>query len=287
MLEAGSFPGGANLANFATGSLATSFSAGGVPPGVYYARVRARNDAGTSAASNEVSFTIGATPCTPPGTPGSLSASISGFSVTLTWNAPPSGGVPTTYLIEAGSSSGGTDLATFATGSTATSFTGTAGPGTFFVRVRARNACGTSGPSNEVLVTTPAPPGGRTTIDRPDEVSGYQGKVMYVLPSDGVDQALDTDGTLRTSVAAFQRWLERESGQRVRMDTFGGALDTTFVRLGRSDAVRKSSFMTLTVPGATPPPGWPGGPALTLPFERAPGDPLRFLCRLLPTGPAR
>jgi len=84
--------------------------------------------------------------------------------------------------------------------------------------------------------------GGRTTVDQPDDQTGYQVKAMYVLPNDGIDQNRDTDGTIATSVAAFQRWLERESGgKRLRTDTFQGALDITFVRLAQTDAAIASS----------------------------------------------
>ncbi len=60
---------------------------------------------------------------------------------------------------------------------------------------------------------------------------------MYVLPSDGQDRALDTNGTLANSVASFQSWLAQEaSGRSVRLDTFQGALDITFYRLPETDA---------------------------------------------------
>jgi predicted phage tail protein len=73
--------------------------------------------------------------------------------VTLTWNAPGGRCAPTSYVLEAGSSPGANNLANFATGSTATSFaTGGVGAGTFYVRVRASNAAGVSGVSNEVVV---------------------------------------------------------------------------------------------------------------------------------------
>src|SRR6185436_12408104 len=36
----------------------------------------------------------------------------------------------------------------------------------------------------------------RQNADQPDDFSGYQVHVMYVLPSDGVDRNLDTNGTL-------------------------------------------------------------------------------------------
>jgi hypothetical protein len=48
---------------------------------------------------------------------------------------------------------GGSNLASFETGNASTSLTAMAPPGIYFIRVRARNACGTSGPSNEVSAT--------------------------------------------------------------------------------------------------------------------------------------
>jgi len=153
IIEAGSAPGLANLANFSTGSTATSFGTSGVGAGTYYVRVKATNAAGTSAASNEAPLVVGGGACTAaPVAPSGFGLTVnSGGTVSFAWNA--SGGA-TTYVIEAGSASGsnnlvpGTDL-----GSSATAFTATnVGAGTYYVRLRARNACGTSGPSNEVIV---------------------------------------------------------------------------------------------------------------------------------------
>ena len=88
---------------------------------------------------------------------------------------------------------------------------------------------------------TPAPIGQRSFRDRPDVSSSYQIHVMYVLPSDGVDEKLDTNGAIETSVAAFQRWLEGQTGGRsLRMDTYQGALDITFFRLNQSDSQIRS-----------------------------------------------
>jgi hypothetical protein len=77
----------------------------------------------------------------------------------------------------------------------------------------------------------------RATADRPDEVRGPQLHVVYAVPSDGADRALDTSGAIESSVAAFQRWLAAETGgATLRQDTFEGSLDVTFVRLTRTDA---------------------------------------------------
>jgi hypothetical protein len=68
----------------------------------------------------------------------------------------------TSYLVEAGSSSGRSDLAVFDSGNPSTTLTVTSVPaGSYFVRVRSRNSSGVSAPSNEITVTVGGvPPGG-------------------------------------------------------------------------------------------------------------------------------
>src|SRR6185503_464361 len=93
-------------------------------------------------------------PITAPGNPANLSAVVSGGRVTLTWSAPAGGDAAASYVIEAGSATGRVDLANFDTGSSAASLIADGvAPGIYFVRVRARNSAGTSGTSNEVVVT--------------------------------------------------------------------------------------------------------------------------------------
>jgi hypothetical protein len=73
--------------------------------------------------------------------------------MTLNWSAPTSGGAPTTFVIEAGTGPALADLARFSTGYTGTSFSAGGVPaGTYYLRGRAANGAGTSGPSNEVTV---------------------------------------------------------------------------------------------------------------------------------------
>ena len=77
----------------------------------------------------------------------------------------------------------------------------------------------------------------RSTADRLDDARGPQIHVVYALPSDGVDRALDTSGAIESSVESFQRWLATQTGgARLRDDRFQGLLDVTFVRLARTDA---------------------------------------------------
>lgn len=158
VIEAGSSTGLTNLANFDTGSAALSLTANDAPAGTYFVRVRARNSAGDSAPSNEITVTVptgGSTCSTAPGAPANLSASVTDTSVRLTWSEPSGACAPTGYIIEAGSASGLSDLANVNTGSTATSFSAAGvSPGTYFVRVRAANANGSSAASNEARLTT-------------------------------------------------------------------------------------------------------------------------------------
>lgn len=152
VLEAGSAPGLSNLASIGTGSVSSSFSVPAVPPGTYWVRVRAVNAAGVGAPSQDVSVVMGpAGGCVGlPGPPVLLTPIVSGNSVTLAWNAPAQGGAPATYVVFAGRQPGGSDLASFSTGSASTSFVGSAPDGVYFVRLAASNACGVGIASNEM-----------------------------------------------------------------------------------------------------------------------------------------
>jgi hypothetical protein len=153
IIEAGSAPGLANLANFSTGNTLTMFQASGVGGGTYYVRIRAASGSGTSAASNEAILVVGGSAGVAPGAPTGLRNTVNaGGTVSFVWNA--ASGSPTTYVIEAGSQSGLANLANSDLGGPATSMTATGvGPGTYYVRVRAKNAHGISSPSNEIVVT--------------------------------------------------------------------------------------------------------------------------------------
>jgi hypothetical protein len=142
--EAGSVPGEANLL---TTTVAGTSLAAQAPPGVYFVRARGRNTCGLSQASPDAMIQVG---CAAPGPASPLGASVSGNIVTLQWNAA-SGAVD--YIVEAGSSSGTGNIASIPRAGT--SLVAQAPPGTYYVRVRPRNACGSGWWSNEVVVTVP------------------------------------------------------------------------------------------------------------------------------------
>jgi len=153
-LAAGSRAAAADLAVIDTGSTQTSFVATGVGDGVYYVRVRAVTGTTASAESNEVVVTVnGGSACTAaPAAPTGLSATLSGRVVSLNWTA---SGTITSISLEAGFSAGASNAAVIMLDQAARTFSTNAPPGTYYVRVRATNACGTSAPSNEILVIVP------------------------------------------------------------------------------------------------------------------------------------
>lgn len=87
-------------------------------------------------------FVIESNETAPPSTPTDLSATVQGSNVTVTWQSG-GGTAPTSYLLEAGTSPGATNVGTFEVPGT-TLATGGVPTGAYYVRVRARNANGTS-----------------------------------------------------------------------------------------------------------------------------------------------
>lgn len=147
-LVAGTTPGGSNLGAVDVGDVADLEAL--VPPGTYYVRAVAVNTAGVSGASNEVAVTVASTTAcsAPPPAPTGFTAQTSGLVVAFAWNP---AAAATGYLVEAGYTSGTT--AVVAPLGRVTTLRAAAPAGRYFTRVRAVNACGTSGPSVEVPVS--------------------------------------------------------------------------------------------------------------------------------------
>jgi len=164
VIEAGSSSGSANLASLSTGNALTTFSTSGVPGGTYFVRVRAVDSTLTpGAASNEVVVVVSSGGCVVPGAPtGVTITENAGGIVALSWTA--ASGSPTSYVLEAGSAPGQANLANADVGAT-TSFRATGVvAGTYYVRVRARNGCGTGPVSIEVTVSVTLTMNGRSSM---------------------------------------------------------------------------------------------------------------------------
>ena len=82
----------------------------------------------------------------------------------------------------------------------------------------------------------------RSTGDMPDDISGPQVHFLYVVPADGTDRQLDANGGMEQSITRIEHWFEAQTGdQALRIDTYKGTPDITFVRLRHSDAEATST----------------------------------------------
>jgi hypothetical protein len=117
-----------------------------------------------SGATTTASATVTLGSMTAPTAPQSLSGSVSGSRVSLAWR-PPSSGTPQTYLIYAGTTAGGTNVANGVSVGTGLSASADLPKGRYYIRVRAATASGTSPDSNTVTLRVGkqlASPGGFT-----------------------------------------------------------------------------------------------------------------------------
>jgi len=151
VIEAGSAPGVSNIYNGSVG-LINQISAT-VGDGIYYVRLRARTGATTSVVSNEIRFSsgfAGVASCTaPPPTPTGINGSVVGGTAWLGWQ--PAGGA-TSYLVQAGTAPGLSDVYYGDVGGSPAVSAGVSAGFSAYVRVVAVNACGQSGASTEILL---------------------------------------------------------------------------------------------------------------------------------------
>lgn len=148
---AGTSPGAADIAVLQVGP-SSSLSIAAPPGGIYHVFVQALSTCGPPANSNVVTYVEPAPAA--PGAPLGLNATTGPGSATLAWNPPVSGGRVESYVLEAGFTAGGVDIVVPLSNVPGISFAGVV-PGTYFARMRARNAFGTSATSNEITLTIP------------------------------------------------------------------------------------------------------------------------------------
>ena len=139
------------LAPIDTGSPQPFFSAAGVPAGQYRVQVRAMNPIGTSNASNLVDVVVGTSgPCAAPMAPSLPNGTFTNGIAAVSWQAV---GGATSYVVQAGSVPGASDLFSGNVGSATTVSASGLPPGfRAFVRVYAVSSCGISAASPEIAV---------------------------------------------------------------------------------------------------------------------------------------
>lgn len=129
------------------------------PPGsTWYTRGRLHNSAGWGPWSGTHTQTLTATAPATPAVP--TRTATTATTATVAWSAPANNGSAiTSYTCEISTSSSfATILATYTGSSLSHQFTGLTGSSTYYVRVRATNAIGTSANSGTLVVMTPSPP---------------------------------------------------------------------------------------------------------------------------------
>lgn len=142
-------PGGAPVAQLDTASAGTTFSIA-APTGTFYVRVQAKNAFGTSVPSAELRVDVLPQAPRPPL---ATIASVAGRTVHIEWQAPSLGWAATSYLLDAGTAPGLSNIGTLPLNGT--TFDAAVPPGRYYVRIRAVNAYGASVPGDEVILVVP------------------------------------------------------------------------------------------------------------------------------------
>ena len=167
----------------------------------------------------------------PAGTTGSLSVAISGLPSDVTGSIAVAG--PSGYSSTVTSAQTIANLApgsyTLTPANVADRSVGYAAPAVTATVAAGATASGSAAYALKILP--------RSLTNRTDITTLARIKVLYVLPSDGTDRNLDTDGSLHRTISSGQRWLASQTANRsFRYDMSDGGLDIAFVRMARTDA---------------------------------------------------
>jgi hypothetical protein len=158
---------------------------GSLGNGTWYFRVVSISTSGSRGGVSETrQITLPTGGPAPPGPPVLTATQVATNPITLSWSAG-SGGVPTGYVLSAGTTSGGSDLGVFPMG-TATTISAVAPAGLrIYVRVQAQNSGGTAS-SNEInfQLTSPSAPG--APILSPASLSGRNVTLNWATGTGGV-----------------------------------------------------------------------------------------------------
>jgi hypothetical protein len=147
VMEAG-VRSGEVLASIPTGSAAPTFSFN-APPGSFYLRIHSISGGQRSTASTELRIHVNTAAA--PSAPNNLLGMVNGSNLALSWRNTFAGGTPTAVVLDVS----GPVSASLPLGVTDTFTFAGVPPGEYTFSVRAVNATGSSGPSNEVTLTFP------------------------------------------------------------------------------------------------------------------------------------
>ncbi|MDH4063240.1 MAG: fibronectin type III domain-containing protein [Acidobacteriota bacterium] len=152
VLRAGTVPGqyqiGVNLGNV------TTYAAQAPAVGTYYVRVDAITPGGTLP-SNEIPVQVTSL-FVPPTAPTNFAAYANGRAAVLAWDLGTGGGTPTSLVLYAGTTPGGSEAGVFPLTPSTQLSVPSVNPGTYYLRLVAVNAGGSSPASNEVLFDMPS-----------------------------------------------------------------------------------------------------------------------------------
>jgi len=84
-------------------------------------------------------------------------------------------------------------------------------------------------PSNAIAAENNSAPM-RSLVDRPDDLVGYQIRLIYVVPADVSDRNLDTNGTISKWIEEVRKISRVQTGLTPRFDTYQDKFDIGFLK---------------------------------------------------------